>query len=494
MKTRNKIAIVGLSMLSILTSCSDDFFDTKNTEVISKDQAFSNIDNVRAILSGVDRFMFKRFADDQGSPGYGGLMINFDVLGEDMVYTFDNGWHKTTYQWVSQNNAQSALVSYPWNFFYKVIQGSNDVINSVDIAVAPQATKDALKGQALVYRAWAHFNLVQVYGKRYVAGSTNSQMGVPIVLISDSQKLARNTVEEVYTQINADLDQAIKLLEGYTRINNSNFDKRVAQGIKARVALTQGNWALAADLAKTTRTGRILMSQADYKKGFNDFKNVEWIWGSRIAELDTESFGNFGAYQSRNFSSTVIRSNPKAINKKLYDLFPDTDVRKGLFSKDGKHPDLVLDSRAKLAPLTSQKFLAFSIGDSRCDVPYMRVAEMFLIEAEALAKAGKDAEAQTVLHELVSARQTGAVKSTLTGSALQDEIMIQRRMELWGEGFRFYDLKRTGSALNRVGTNHNAIVAVVGMTTPIPADDKRWQWLLPQTEINTNPILKQNEF
>jgi hypothetical protein len=82
-------------------------------------------------------------------------------------------------------------------------------------------------------------------------------------------------------------------------------------------------------------------------------------------------------------------------------------------------------------------------------------------------------------------------KSTNTGQALVEEIWWQRRMELWGEGFRFYDLKRTGSRLDRTGGNHNSTFTN-GLMTVEPSD-LRWQLPIPQEEINrSNGIVVQN--
>jgi starch-binding outer membrane protein, SusD/RagB family len=120
----------------------------------------------------------------------------------------------------------------------------------------------------------------------------------------------------------------------------------------------------------------------------------------------------------------------------------------------------------------------------------MRAAEMYLIEAEARARKGENGLAQDALFTLVKARNANAVKSTNTGQALIDEIMFNRRIELWGEGFRFTDLKRTNSPLNRTGIpNH-----LIAMTQifEVPAGDDRWQFLFPQDEINANPLLVQN--
>ncbi|MFO7977307.1 MAG: RagB/SusD family nutrient uptake outer membrane protein, partial [Bacteroidales bacterium] len=77
--------------------------------------------------------------------------------------------------------------------------------------------------------------------------------------------------------------------------------------------------------------------------------------------------------------------------------------------------------------------------------------------------------------------------STNTGQDLIDEILIQRRLELWGEGFRFYDLKRTNSDLDRRNLNHNA--SVLSNLLHVPAGDPRWQWKIPRAELDANPFL-----
>jgi hypothetical protein len=123
------------------------------------------------------------------------------------------------------------------------------------------------------------------------------------------------------------------------------------------------------------------------------------------------------------------------------------------------------------------------------DIPYMRSSEMVLIEAEALARQGKDADAAKVLQELVVKRDASAVLSTNTGEKLIDQIMFNRRVELWGEGFRFLDLKRTNTALNRNGANHIAAITTI---YDVPADDKMWEWLIPRAELDANKAVVQN--
>ena len=116
---------------------------------------------------------------------------------------------------------------------------------------------------------------------------------------------------------------------------------------------------------------------------------------------------------------------------------------------------------------------------------------MFLIEAEALARtAGMENQAKEVLLELAETRDPNYTLSTNTGADLIEEILTQRRVELWGEGFRFYDLKRLNLPLNRNGANHIASLAV---EFSVPAGAKEWQFLIPQGEIDrTLGVVVQN--
>lgn len=122
----------------------------------------------------------------------------------------------------------------------------------------------------------------------------------------------------------------------------------------------------------------------------------------------------------------------------------------------------------------------------------MRAAEMYLIEAEAQARQGgaKETAAQNTLFSLVTTRDPDYVTSTNTGTALIDEILLQRRIELWGEGFRFFDLKRMNLPLNRNGANF--VSAVIAGLYDVPAGDVRWEFLIPRDELNANKAVVQN--
>lgn len=478
-------------------SCENDFLDTVPTDEVAASEAVKTTTNAYAVLNGVHRSLYQRWNDIQGNAGIGGHYIHLDCMGEDQVVHREQ-WFNRVYKWTAGRSDTDFYSEFPWRTYYRIIANANVLINGVDNAQGSNEDKKAIKGQALVYRAWAHYQLVQVYGERYKIGGGNSQLGVPYKKSELEEKLPRNTVEEVYTEINNDLDDAIALLNGlnYGGDKKSNLGEGVARGIKARVLLTQGRWAEAANMASLARQGYTLMDFDTYKNGFqiNAASNPEFMWASIIAEDQNDRFGSFGGYMSRNFSSSAIRGNPRSINSLLYDQISNTDVRKTLWDPTGQHNDLpsgysISSSHARY-PYTSQKFLAVSASDSRVDVPHMRAAEMYLIEAEALARDNQDGLAAQTLYDLIITRDPNYTLSSNTGQALIDEIMIHRRVELWGEGFRFLDLKRLNLPLDRTGANHSA--ALAGNVLQVPAGDIRWEWLIPREEIDANPNMVQN--
>ena len=119
------------------------------------------------------------------------------------------------------------------------------------------------------------------------------------MLVATLEGQPRATIAEVYTQINKDLDDAIILLAGYNRSGSaakSNINQSVAYGYKARVALAQQKWDLAATSAASARAGLSLMNNASYLTGFNDITNIEWMWGSRIITETTPFFYQFHSF------------------------------------------------------------------------------------------------------------------------------------------------------------------------------------------------------
>lgn len=485
--------ILILIFLLCISGCGKDYLETRPTDEVSEEEAFSTTTNVWAALNGIHRIMYSQIFGVQSQGGQSGNMLYMDIIGEDMVFNSTaNTWLRDEYQWIGHRNPTNRMLFYNYQFYYVIIGNANKILANVDQAEGSQEDKDILKGQALVYRAWSYFQMVQLFGERYVAGAANDGFGVPLVLEPKLTVTPRNTVAEVYDQINTDLAQAIELLEGYSRENKSHLNVNIAKGIRARVALTKGDWSAAVENARQARDGFTLMSSNTMLEGFNNYDNAEWMWASRIQSDQTSYFYSFFAYMSANYNSTAIRTNPKSIFSVLYDKISETDIRKKWWDPTGNNTaEFPVPNNGSRYPYMSRKFLVADESLSIGDVPYMRAAEMYLIEAEALARSGDDAAAAEVLHILAVSRDPSYQLSTNSGQALIEEIMVQRRVELWGEGFRFYDLKRTDTALDRTGGNHNATYA--NSVMEVPAGDKRWQFLIPQDEINnTNGVVVQN--
>jgi len=489
---KNRIITTLVFSLSLISfSCSDSFLDTAPTGSVDASAAYATTKNAKAAINGIYRALVVRYQASQGHFGYPAIMIIMDVMGEDYVMgTTSNGWHFGEQRWVAHRSETNVMTMVPYELFYRVIGNANIALANIDNAAGPDAERNQVKGEALVLRAFAYFNLVQLYGKRYSAGAPNTQLAVPLVVSPTTVGQPRATVEEVYTQINADLDAALALLQS-ARLYKSHINLEVAKGFKARVALVQQNWAVAEQFANEARTGFALMNAAAYQTGFSDIANSEWMWGFDHLEDQSEFFGAYHSYISCNYNSSNIRLCPKAINSLTYNQIPATDVRKLMWVQAPTVANSIVPTGGVRVPYMTQKFKLPGIPSTSTqgDVPYMRSAEMYLIEAEAMARQGEDPGAAQVLFNLVSTRNPNYTLSANTGTALINEILLQRRFELWGEGHRFLDLKRLNAPLNRNGANHIAAVAVL---FDAPAGDVKWEFLLPRAEINANKAIIQN--
>lgn len=493
-----KRLLTTLCVAFILGSCSKEALDTNPTSGISVETAFTTVDNAQKALNGLYRILYTQYVN-QHRDGHGANMINLDAMGEDYVRTNSSYvYHYQSYRWLAHRSASDTNVNeFAYTFYYIVISNANMLIANIDAATGAEASKIAIKGEALALRAWAHFYLVQLYGKRYDdSAKPNNQPGVPIMVTTSTEGQPRASVEAVYAQINKDLDDAMAALStvapAATRsgVAKTHININVVKGFKARVALTMQNWADAIKYAREARAGvDNLMTNAQYLGGFTDIDNSEWLWGVMQPTDQVPTYGSFYSYMSANFNSAFTRVNPKLINSLLYAKISATDIRKKLWW-DGTVAD-----RANFPTISGQtkviymhrKYMVPDVSTRAGHIPFMRIAEMYLIEAEAQARSGNSTAAAQALFPLAKNRDARYVLSNKSGAALIEEIMIQRRVELWGEGFRFLDLKRTNADLDRRGANHKSDVANILF---VPAGDPSWQWLIPQDEINSNPAIE----
>lgn len=514
------------SIMMGFSSCEKDFLQTVPTDAVSNDIALGSVENMMLAMNGIHRAMYAQNGYIRAYAGQQFMIPTAEYGASDGLHsTPGNGWHRARIQWNMHTNATRNDVRYSWFIYYNIIGSVNQIINAAD-ELPMSADLHNVLGQAYAYRAWAHFQLVQFFAKGYMIGDPATDPGVPIMTATEPpyEGKARNTVQQVYDQITDDLATALTHFEDASpRVDLSHLNADVANGVAARVYLTIGQWDNAATHANAARQGYTLMNESQYKSGFNNWDNPEWIWGSKMIQDQTSYFYSYFYYIGNSFNGSQNRSNPKFMNHLLYAEIPETDYRKDLILADapntfyawdagpnaGRYADedefdaavetytfdiVNSSSRHNLIPYMHIK-LRQSNGPTidPMDVIHMRASEMYLIEAEALARlGGRDADARNILFELVSERDPGYVLSTNTGQALVDEILLQRRIELFFEGFRWFDMIRNDEELDLTGTGADPDLYLDGMSQARPSVNPKWVFLIPQREIDANPNIVQN--
>jgi hypothetical protein len=283
-----------------------------------------------------------------------------------------------------------------------------------------------------------------------------------------------------------DLTDAITLLEGFTRTSKDQVDRNVARGLLAYVLAARGtaaDWAqvetltdaIMAAYPKTTPNQLVFNGTNAATAGFNNVTTPSWMWGVDITLAQGINLISWWGQVDVYTYSYAWAGDPKPIDRALYDQIRPDDIRRGQFHATNLQP--------------RNKFFDPNrvIGGQRqvvTDLIYMRADEFYLMNAEAKARLGKDDEARTSLSAYLSDRITDlAYLSGLSGQSLLNEIYLQTRIELWGEGKAYMALKRNKASVMR-GANH-----LFEVGTTIPYNDPRLTFVIPQAEVLNNPNL-----
>lgn len=467
----------------MLAGCKKEYLETSPTGQVPSEQVFNNTEGAYVALNGTYRSMWTSLGGSHGHFGQKSHDLAMDLMGNDMVvHTRGYGWFIAEYQLTAQTTTTDGSRSgLAWQYYYRTINNANLIIKNVDNASGSQADKDNLKGQALALRAYNYFYLVNLWQHTY-KGNENKP-AVPLYTAPTTEGKSRATVQEVYTQILADLKEAETLLEGKPRRHISHINQATVKGIWARVALQMEDWETAAAKAAEARQGVTLMTNAQFTSGFG-VKNSEWIWGLEIPNDQSTIFASLNSHFDASTLSYASLGLQKKITKQLYDQIPDGDIRKTLFKAPGTGTSTFPD-------YNQTKFKLPTSGSWAADYILMRSAEMYLIEAEAKARLGQEGPARAALEELGKARNS-TYTAPQTGANLINEILLQRRIELWGEGFSLLDIKRLKLPLNRPSGagNHQAALAI---TFDMPAEDPKWLWKIPQSEIDANDAIEPGD-
>ena len=232
----------------------------------------------------------------------------------------------------------------------------------------------------------------------------------------------------------------------------------------------------------------------DIYHGFQDISNSEVIWGAKITEQTTGAYSSYFSHSSSVNDGYGGWNHIKTINSNLYDKIPSTDKRKNWFAdKEYNADDKTIGFSAWGMPYGLEKYTSLKFysnngpGSFLGDYIYLRNAEFYLTKAEAQAKQGKYSEAQETLYELNKVRDPSYTKSTKTGDDLIDEILLYRRIELWGDGVAAFDMARNGIGIDRKDGRLNPIIPGGDLVLP-PLDDKLI-FPIPQSELDGNPFI-----
>lgn len=366
----------------------------------------------------------------------------------------------------------NAVVTSVWQASYQGIQRANVVLSRIgNVSYASGTTRDARVGEMKFIRALLYFNLVRLYGD------------VPLVTQETTDPNAyfgqgRTAAAQVYTQIIKDLTEASQVLPA-TASQAGRVRQTAAQALLAKVYLTQQNYAAAQTLLQAVvSSGRhALQSSPANVFSLSNESNSEIIFAVQFASgVNGNSEGSL-AYQQFSPSGTV--SGAKGHNlptKSLYALYGSTDRRKDVYVGVTSSGTPYLKKLA--APTTV-------ITDGGSDQVVLRYADVLLMLAEVQNEQGNTADAATNLN-LIRTRAGLAPTTATTQTNLRAAITLERRLELVGEGQRWFDLLRTSTAI----TVMNSFFAASGILVTI--DSHHLLMPVPQAQVNTDPAIKQN--
>ncbi|MGN7783567.1 RagB/SusD family nutrient uptake outer membrane protein [Niabella sp. 22666] len=385
----------------------------------------------------------------------------------------------------------TATPSTAYPHYYKKIYLANNIISEVMDAEGDVLEKKAVLGEALLIRAYCYFTLVNLFGMHYDAATNATNLGVPLITdvpTANRPLFKRNTVKEVYEQIDVDMKEGLELLLEAKSIQSTNpyhFSLASAYAFFSRVNLYKGNWEecekyaslavedrgpiirnLAADIAVLGAT-----SIANFALQFMDpsvHKNILLAQQTATFLTRPTGFRLCGFYPSHSL---------------YYNYFPSTDLRFRLFSAGGTVIDSVTNY-VKYAQQPNQP----NVGVSRYECFTME--EVFLNRAEAaLRKAVPNiGQAMADMDVIRAARLTNYAPTNVASQTVTSAlnlVMTERRKEFLGQGMRWFDIKRLGLRVEHRLSRTSPQADVV-----LESDDKRKALQIPISARVGNPELE----
>lgn len=540
MKKIFKQAILGSVALFGLTGCIQEA--ERMDGIVTEDQVADAPGIFDKFVNGLTADLVGSFKFGSSYPwdyGYPSFFLAHDVMGQDVVVESDGDWYSPWYSCGVGLGPHYLYCQVPMTYFYGWVNDCNKVISMYKSS--PDKQKESGVGIAYAMRAMYYMDIAQIWGTLpYAADKSAPTAPIRSDENAATKHVARATNEEMYAFILSDLDNAERFIEGYTRENVYTPDLSVVYGLKARAYLLMENWENAEKYAKMAQAGYTMMTEEEYLSKNNGFNTPTSSWMFGLTFMDTHdniTVNDGDCSWGSQMILEVLHSEmgyaanygmPKRIDAHLYSTIPATDFRRKLFTDFAlDEMDRETEKDAIIAELAKQSDVPEQIYESMAEksdskkiggvslkfrpkngehqnlykawtvsVPMMRVEEMKLIEIEA---AGMQDESRGIqlLEEFAKTRDPQYVYGKHKGDAyynystggFRNEVWWQRRVELWGEGFSMYDIKRLQKGIIRsyAGTNH--------------VEGYRWnvaqtpQWMVHcfvQTESNYNNLLVNN--
>ena len=492
MKKLFKYMFVGTLACGMLASCAEEQLETAPTTSMSGTSLMANGNAALVPLNGIYRSMYTAGWSTGGNThqcfGISAYNLMAEVMGDDFIMGAQGSgwfWYDCVYN-VKGRYTTTSWRSYDlWNAYYTWISNANYILAAEETMEGTSEERGYALGQAYAIRAYSYYMLAQSFARTYKGHE--SEACCPIYkepTTADTEGQPRSTVQEVYDLIVADMDKALEYLEGTTRKHISHIGYDVALGLRARIALTMEDWTTAKNMAKAAiaASGCEIIPVKDFV-GTNDADADNVMWAADIIADQSGMYASFFAHMSTGVS--YGSSARKLINKELYAKMGVNDTRLAWWDPT--------DSKG----YQQKKFEFSDLQTWMGDYIWMRVEEMYLTAAEAECRMGDEAAAKADLMALMSKRDPSYSCEHLTGTAmgkltnewtgsLLEEITIQRRIELWGEAGRVYDIRRYKQGFRRTeAQGWPAAALLAGRPTENP---ENWMWVLtiPQAEFDGN--------
>ena len=463
MKQKNYIILL-LASFIMFSSCKKEL-DLQPTDSFNEANAFLSMEDIQKGVYGA----YARYGAYANNMYVSALISDEAKLGANNA---GQGALTYRYQYASDNTSGGDVIG-AWGSYYSLIDQVNRVlpkIGTVTATAAEEPKRNIFKGELLGLRAIAHFGLLQSYCKKY---SASDPLGVPVMLSSNPLgKPARNSMGEVMNRIETDLAEAKTLLPAVTAatFTDTALNRISIAAYQARIALYKGDYDAALTYSTEVISSNVkqLVTGAGFAGIWTDQNTNELLF--RIKYTTSTAIG--GLWTTTGGAIYIAPSD------KLVAAYAANDIRKAIYIGTTGGNNYV------------NKFFTSSRGGRIVDMKAARIAEMYLIRAEANARKATPiiTAGAADLNALRAQRITGYVDEVFaTATDLYNAVMAERYKELAFEGFRFFDLKRNGLPVQRSATDANAAWQTLSASSP------KFVLPIPNTEILVNPNMVQNE-